>query len=97
MQQKHDAAQAMGKQREQDLVAQLSAQAEARQWPRRRSGRRVREKSAPPSNFQVLLVSHEKERDEANQSASRATPHAEPGEKIDGSVLVFNGWKMQKH
>ena len=100
MQQKHDAAQAMAKQREQDLVAQSSAQAEARQiaaqaqWETE-SENKLRAAIEP---FKSLLVRTEKERDEANQSASESARHMQNLEKkLTEASSFLSGWKNGKH
>jgi hypothetical protein len=100
MQQKHEAAQAMGKQREQDLVAQLSAQAEVRhmaaqaQWETE-SENKMRAAIEP---FKVLLVRAEKERDEANQSASESARKVQNLEKkLTEASSFLNGWRDGKH
>ena len=86
MQQKEEAAQAKAKQREQDLVAQLTAQAEARQMAAQAQWETESEKKtrAAIEPFKALLARTEKERDEA----SHQLQGAELGEKIDGSILV---------
>jgi len=64
----------------------------------KRSGRRSQRNKNPAGHrtFQVLLVRTEKERDEGQPIRFRErTPHAKPGEKIDGSVLVPHAGKMQ--
>jgi hypothetical protein len=74
MQQKDDGAQAQARQREQTLVAELTAQAEARQIAAEEQWQKESEKkvSAAISPFKALLARTEKERDEAKQSASVA-------------------------
>ncbi len=100
MQQKHDAAQSMAKQREQDLVAQLSAQAEARQMAAQTQWEMESENKmrAAIEPFKVLLVRTEKERDEANQSASDSARHMQNLEKkLTEASSFLNGWKNAKH
>lgn len=100
MQQKDEAVQAKAGQREQDLIVQLTAQAEARhmaaqaQWEKE-SEERARTAIEP---FKALLARNEKERDEAKQSASRAVNQMRDLEKkLMEASSFLNGWKNGKH
>jgi hypothetical protein len=96
MQQKDEEAQGKARQREQDLVAQLSAQAEARQMAAQaqwetESEKRMRAAIEP---FKVLLANTERERDEARLVASdgaRQVEHLE--KKLTEASSFLNSWR----
>src|SRR5205823_8385125 len=95
LQQKEEAAQAMAKQREQDLVAELSAQAEARhlaakvEWE---TGFQTKTRAAIEP-LKLQLARTEKERDEATQSASESARQVQNMEKkLTEASSFLNGW-----
>jgi hypothetical protein len=100
MQQREEAVQADARQREQSIVAQLTAQAEARQsaaeelW-RKDSEEKIRVAVSP---IKALLTRTERERDEAKESTLEAMSqvrHLE--EKLDEASSFLNGWKNGKN
>lgn len=99
MLQKEETIQAKARQREQDLVAQLTAQAEVRQmaaqalWERE-SEKKVRAAIEP---FKELVARTEKERDEARQAASESVRQAQNLEKqLTEASTFLNGWRNGK-
>jgi hypothetical protein len=99
MQQKDEAAQGKVKQRELDLIAQLTAQAEARQMAAQvqwetESEKRARAAAEP---FKALLTRAEKERDEARQAAAEGARHSQDLEKkLTEASSFLNGWRNGK-
>jgi hypothetical protein len=92
MQQQDDAAQAMARQRELELVSQLTAQAEARQMAAQQQWETESEKKtrAVVEPLKELLSRAEKERD-------AAVSHVQGLEsKLTEASLFLNGWKNQK-
>ena len=99
MQQKDEAAQALAKQREQDLVAQLSALAEARQMAAQAQWETDSENKmrAAIEPFKALLVRSEKERDEANQFAAESARQVQNLEKkLTEASSFLNSWRNGK-
>jgi hypothetical protein len=99
IQQKEEAAQAKARQREQDLVVQLNAQAEARlaatqvQWDAE-ADKRTRAAIEP---LKALLARTEKERDEARHSASEHASQVETLEKrLTEASSFLNTWRNGK-
>ena len=99
MQQRDEAAHATAKKREQELVAQLTAQADGQlvaaraQW----EAEAERKARATVEPVKELLVRTEKERDEAKQSASGAVRQVQDLEKKLTEVSSYlNGWKNEK-
>jgi hypothetical protein len=99
IQQKEEAAQAMAKQREQDLVAQLSAQAEARrmaaqvEWETEFQTK-MRFTIEP---LKTQLTRAEKERDEAKEAAAESARQLQNLEKKLAEASSFlNGWRNGK-
>jgi len=99
IQQKEEAAQAMAKQREQDLVAQLSAQAEARrmaaqvEWETEFQTK-TRFAIEP---LKTQLARAEKERDEAKEAAAESARQLQNLEKKLAEASSFlNGWRNGK-
>jgi hypothetical protein len=100
MQEKAEAAQAKAKQREQDLVTQLTAQAEVRYlaaqalWERE-SDKKTRAAIEP---LKAQLARTEKERDEAKQSAVEGLRQAQSLEKkLTEASSFFNALRNGKH
>jgi len=96
MQQKEEAAQARAEHREQELVAQLTAQADARQkavhvqWEAE-FDKRTRLAIEP---LKVSLTRAEKERDDARVAASEAARHVQNLEKqLTEASSFLNGWR----
>jgi hypothetical protein len=92
MQQKVDAVQAKAKQRELDLVAQLTAHAEAQQAAARQQWEMETEKKtgAAIGTLKEQLARTEKERD-------AAVSHVQGLEsKLTEASLFLNGWKNRK-
>jgi hypothetical protein len=96
IQQKEEAALARVEQREQELIAQLSGQAEARQkaaqalWEAE-ADKRTRAALEP---FKVQLARAERERDEAKQSAFEHARQAQNLEKqLTEASSFLNGWR----
>ncbi len=99
LQQKDDAAQTKAKQREQDLVAQFTAQAEARQMAARQQWEAELEQTTRSAiePLRSQLARTEKERDEAWQSASAAVSQVQSlEEKLTEASSFLNGWKNGK-
>ena len=99
MQQKDEAAQTMIKQREQDLIAQLSAQAEARRLAAKVEWETEFQTKtrAAIEPFKLQLARTEKERDEANESASESARQVQNVEKkLTEASSFLNGWKNGK-
>ena len=100
MQQKDEAAQAKARQREQVLVAQLTAQAETHQMAAQAQWGTESEKKtrAAIEPFKALLARTEKERDEARQSAARAVSQVQDLEKkLTEASSFLSGWKNGEH
>src|SRR5437773_6868092 len=100
MQQKHEGTQAMTKQREQDLVVHWSAQAEARQLAAQMEWETAFQTKtrAAIEPLKLQLARTEKERDEANQSASESARQVQNVEKkLTEASSFLNGWKNGKH
>jgi hypothetical protein len=95
MQQKDEAAQAMSKQREQDLVAQLAAQAAAHQAARAQWETEFEEKTRTTvEHFKNLLNRTEKERDEAKEFAAEGFRQVQNLEKkLTEASAFLNGLK----
>lgn len=99
MQQKDETAQAGAKQREQDLVAQLTAQAEARHMAAQtlwetESEKRMRTAVEP---LKALLSRAEKDRDEAKQAAIEAANQVQTLEKrLNEASSFLNTWRNGK-
>jgi hypothetical protein len=96
MQEKDEAAQAKARQREQDLVTQMTAQAEVRLMASQALWERESEKKARAAiePFKALLARTEKERDEANQSASENLRKVQELEKkLTEASSFLTGWK----
>jgi len=98
MLQKVEAVQVKAKQREQELLAQLTAQTEGNQMAAQhwKTELETMRRNIEPLN--ALLVRTEKERDEARQSASEGVRHVQDLEKklMDASSLL-TGWKNGKN
>ncbi|HEY3854155.1 MAG TPA: hypothetical protein VGO67_07180 [Verrucomicrobiae bacterium] len=99
MHQQEEAAQTRASQREQDIVAQLTAQSEARfnaaqsQWEAE-SEKKVRTAAEP---YKSLLTRAEKERDEARQVAAEGARHVQQLEKkLTEASTFLNGWRNGK-
>ena len=99
IQQKEEAAQSMAKQREQDLVAQLSAQADARQMAAQvewETEFQTKTRFAVEP-LRMQLTRAEKERDEAKQAAAESARQLQNLEKKLGEATSFlNGWRNGK-
>ncbi len=100
MQQHEEAVQVRATQREQDLVAQLTAQSEARfqaaqsQWETE-SEKKVRSAAEP---YKALLTRAERERDEARQAAAEGARHVQQLEKkLTEASTFLNGWRNGKN
>jgi len=99
MQQKEEADQAKARQREQNLVAQLTAQAEARQMAAQAQWEAESEKKTRSAIeiFKGLLARAEKERDEAIQSASEGARQVQNLEKkLTEASSFLNTWRNGK-
>jgi hypothetical protein len=97
--QKEEAAHAKFKQREQDLVAQLTAQMEARQTAAHAEWVSETEfkTRAAVEPFKSLLARTEKERDEAIQAASEGAHQVQSLEKkLTEASTFLNGWRNGK-
>ena len=99
MQQKEETAQAKARQREQDLVTQLTAQAEVRQmaaqalWERE-SEKRVRAAIEP---LKALLTRTEQERDAAKLASSESARQVQTLEKqLTEASSFLSGWRNGK-
>jgi hypothetical protein len=100
MQQKDEAAEAKARQREQDLVTQMTAQAEVRQMAAQALWERESEKKARAAiePFKALLARAEKERDEARQAATDGTRQVQDLEKkLTEASTFLNGWRNGKN
>jgi hypothetical protein len=100
MQQKDEAAQVKARQREQELVTQLTAQAEARQMAAQALWEAEAEKKAYAANesFKEVLARAEKERDEALHSASEAAGQTQILEKrLNEASSFLNTWRNGKN
>jgi hypothetical protein len=99
MQEKAEAAQAKAKQREQDLVTQLTAQAEVRHMAAQALWEREAEKKsrAMMEPFKAQLARTEKERDDARQLASESARHVQNLEqKLTEASSFLNTWRNGK-
>jgi hypothetical protein len=94
---RRDAEVAEARQREQDLMAQMSTQAAAYQSAAQELETELEITRGAIEPFKALLARTEKERDEARQSASESTRHVQDLEKklMDASSLL-TGWKAGK-
>jgi hypothetical protein len=99
MQQQEESLQSRATQREQDIVAQLTAQSEARfvaaqtQWETE-ADKKVRAAAEP---YKGLLTRAEKERDEARQIAAEGARHVQQLEKkLTEASTFLNGWRNGK-
>jgi hypothetical protein len=100
MQQKDDATQAKARQREQDLVTQLTAQADVRQMAAQALWERESEKKARAAiePFRAQLARAEKERDEARQSASEGARRVQNLEtKLTEASTFLSTWRNGKN
>jgi len=100
MLEKEEAAQAKARQREQDLVTQVTAQAEVRQmaaqalWEKE-SERKARAAMEP---FRAQLARAEKERDEAKGLATEGARQVQSLEKkLTEASTFLNGWRNGKN
>lgn len=96
MQQKDEAAQAKARQREQDLVAQLTAQAEVRLMATQALWEREAEKKARASleSYKSQLARTEKERDDAKQAATEGARQVQTLEKkLTEASTFLSGWR----
>jgi hypothetical protein len=99
MQQKEDTALAKARQREQDLITQLSAQAEARHTAALVQAEVQAEEKmrAAIEPFKVLLARLEEERNQAEQSAAESARHVQSLEKkLTEASTFLNGWRNGK-
>jgi len=103
MQQKEDAAQTEARQREQTLVAQLTAQAKANelaaqtQWELEAEKKASAAVAAAISPFKALLARAEQERDKASESASIAVSQAQELEKkLTEASSFLSTWRNGK-
>lgn len=89
---------AEAKQREQDLVARLNAQAEANQLARKEWEAGMETSRNGIESLKAVLVRTEKERDEARQAASEIERHVQELKKktMEASSLL-NGWSNGLH
>jgi hypothetical protein len=99
MQQKDEAAQARARQREQDLAAQLAAQAEAYRVAQTQWETESTEKTrASIEHFKALQERAEKERDDAKNLATERFRQVQKLEKkLTEASLFLNGWKNGNH
>jgi hypothetical protein len=96
MQQKDEAIQARARRRGEDFLAELTAQAEARQMAAQAYWETETEKKtrAAVEPFKALLARAEEERDEAKQSASEAVRKVQHLEKkLTEASSFLNGWR----
>ena len=96
MQQRDDAARAKAEEREQELMAEFSAQAEARQMAAQAVWENEAEKRtrAAIEPFKTLLARTEKERDEARQAATEGSRQVQNLEKkLTEASSFLNGWR----
>ena len=99
MQQKDEAGQAKVEQRERELVAQFTEQAEARQMAAQAQWESEVEKRtrAAVEPFKALLVRTEKERDEARQSATEVARQVQNLEKkLTEASTFLSTWRNGK-
>jgi len=93
-----DLESAEAKQREQDLVAKLIAQAQARQVSEKQWETELETTRSTIEPFKALLVRTEKERDEARLSASEGVRQAQDlKKKLMEVSSLLNGWKNGNH
>ncbi len=97
MQQKEEAAQAKARQREQELIAQFSAQAEANQLATQEREKELELLRRNVEPLQTLLARTEQERDEARHSAIEGVRHVQDMEKkLSEASSLLTGWKNGK-
>jgi chromosome segregation ATPase len=97
MQQKEEAVQAKAKQREQDLLTQLTAQAEAHQAASEELKTELEAMRRTVDSFTAQLARTEKERDDANLSASIALSQVQVLEtKLTEASSFLTGLKNGK-
>ena len=91
---RREAETAQARQREQDLAAQLAAQAEAREMAEKEWETELEIMRANVEPLKVLLARAEKERDDARQSATEGNRAVQDMEKklMEASTLL-TGWK----
>lgn len=100
MQEKEETVQAKARQREQDLVTQLTAQMEARQTAAQALWERESEKKARAAIelFKAQLARAEKERDEAKESAFESARQVQNLEKrLTEASTFLNTWRNGKN
>jgi len=99
MQQKDEVAEAKSKHREQNLVTQLAAQAEAHRAAQTQWETELKEKiRATTEHFKALQNRIEKECDDAKALASERLRRVQDLEKkLTEASLFLNGWKNGKH
>ena len=100
MQEKEETVQAKARQREQDLVTQLTAQMEARQPAAQALWERESEKKARAAIelFKAQLARAEKERDEAKESAFESARQVQNLEKrLTEASTFLNTWRNGKN
>ena len=94
---RREAELASAKQREQELVDQLTGQAEAHQMAEKEWQTELEMTRGNIEPLKTLLARTEKERDEALRSASESTRHVQELEKNLGEVSsLLSGWKNGK-
>ena len=97
MQQKDEAAQAKAKLREQDLLAQLNTQAEAHQIAAQQREAELATLRGHITVAETRLARTEKERDEAQQTATEGVRHVQDLEKkLTEASSLLTGWKGGK-
>jgi len=100
MQQKEEAAQARAKQRELDLIAEMSAQAEIREASIRAEWdtQFLMKSRVAIEPLKEQLARVEKERDDARQSAEEVSREMQSLEKkLTDASSFLNGWRNGKH
>ena len=96
MQQKDESAQARIRQQEQELLAELTTQAEARHTAAQAQWEKELEKKtrAAIEPFKALLARAEEERDQARQSADEGTRQVQNLEKrLTEASTFLNSWR----
>jgi hypothetical protein len=99
MQQKEEAFQVQAKQREQEIVAQVAAQAEARQLAAQAQWETEAERKtlAALEPYKALLARAERERDEARQTAAAGARHVQHlEEKLTEASSFLSSWRSGK-
>jgi hypothetical protein len=99
MQQQDEAAKAQSRQREQDLIAELSAKAEDRHLAARAQWEAESERKtlAAMDTLKTVLGRAEKERDDARQSAAESASHVQTLEKkLTEASSFLSGWRNGK-